>query len=650
MRRAGAPRDDPGTGRIDLAALLEDAHEQQRSPVVVTGWGRRSSGASRDNASVLVDTFAECGARCCFLRVRAPANAERTVEIQGSFSVEQCRGGGWLLRAGRDDGPDYWIPVAPVVRRLDPDLRILSEDTPDVAALTISPGKVTLSVALTEAQALDVVVWLFPLRARADLEDLLRIETQRYFLWGSHTAYARPADLYLHLIHGAVYENKFAWPHKRKICSENDAHALYVVLSGLERATGKRLYALLKRQILLSVMARQSPEGGFRHGEWTDRMETHFQFVSSAMHLFADALAEEDDPALREALGRLAAYASRQHDTLDAGTWFLHDDLELSEEGMNECPFTWTKSRAFGKSETNMLVLPSHLDATIALDRFREATGDERYRGLVESARSATRAVLASRPAEWLYRALFRAIGLTLLPGERAAALPLPVRALKRLAWRHLIPRLHRVKTRFPRLVMPGGYVDRAVPLAGLAFHYLPINIYDLARYRRRFPDPDLGAVIDGAVRMTKTSGVLERWGELNYEKYAIGFWAESLYQLCVDSPEQTLRAWLAEAIMLLEDLRLGVPPSLLGASVEAVSVPHQRPCPSPIDGRVRIANLSSARGVEFLAVNASGEPAALELEGAGAALVPAWRDPAGRLLDAARPVIPARSWAVAAA
>jgi hypothetical protein len=98
---------------------------------------------------------------------------------------------------------------------------------------------------------------------------------------------------------------------------------------------------------------------------------------------------------------------------------------------------------------------------------------------------------------------------------------------------------------------------------------------------------------------------------------------------------------------MLLEDLQRGLPPSLLGANVEAVHAAYQRPCPSPLDRPVRLAILSSVRSVEFLPVNTSSEPAPLGLVVAGAALVSKGYDPSGKALDTTRLVIPARSRAV---
>lgn len=54
-------------------------------------------------------------------------------------------------------------------------------------------------------------------------------------------------DVYLHLLRGQVYTSDFIWPHKWKVCSEADAYALYLALNGLELASGKPFYGLIKR-------------------------------------------------------------------------------------------------------------------------------------------------------------------------------------------------------------------------------------------------------------------------------------------------------------------------------------------------------------------------------------------------------------------
>jgi hypothetical protein len=223
--------------------------------------------------------------------------------------------------------------------------------------------------------------------------------------------------------------------------------------------------------------------------------------------------------------------------------------------------------------------------------------------------------VLGLRSAEPLYRALFWLIDMTFLPSGQAAALPAWKRALKRLTWKYLIPRLPDIKARYPRLVMPGGYIDRELTLRTWAHDYHAINAVDLARYLRRFDDPLAREVLRAGLEFTRRSGILERWRELHYQKYALGFWAEALYHVCTLFPDARYRAWLAEAMLVLEDLQLGLPPSLMGANAEAVPVAEQLPCPSPADARLRVANLGRKGAPELLVLNPTREPIALAWE-----------------------------------
>lgn len=556
-------------------------------------------------------------ATCLFLR--ASILAETRFQLLGNFRFVRCLSGGWLLENRIEGQPSYWLPTHAILRRLNNQGHILEEHVAEWASFDPDTSGLEIMFSPLPAEwVLDAVIWrLDDPSLLAELKTLAPLETQGYFLLGSHTRYGKPADLYRHLIHSWVYENRYAWPFKRRICSENDAHALYVTLSGLEKATGKRLYRLLKEQLVLSVLARQGPDGAWRHGEWTDGMEAHCRLHASAMHLLMDRLAEGDDPTLRAALDRAARFIARQTDQTAIGTWFLHDELERSVETLKSGPFRWIPSRALGKSPSNMLVLNTHLDTSIALDRYRAMCGDETHAAVLDSARSATRAVLSLRPAETLYRILFKLIGLTLLPTRIAERLPIWQRLLKRIGWKYLIPLLPDIKTRFPRLVMPGGYIDRELSLRTWAHHYLSINLMDLARYRRRFPDDIPDDLLHDTATFAHDSGILQRWAELNYERYALGFWAEALYHLCLLFPNlDHYRVWLAEAMLLLEDTAQGLPPSLLGANAEALPPADQLPCPMPTHAGLRIANLGRVGRPELLVVNPS--PARLELAWTG--------------------------------
>jgi hypothetical protein len=580
-------------------------------------------------------------ARCAFIRIRAAAGPSNVV-LQGSFAVDAVAAGGWLATPADSSSFVYWFPRPLVSRVVTAQGHITKEAICNPSSLRVDNTTVRVGIVAPPGSVVDLVAWRLPLAMGRELRQLSQLETQPYFLWGSHTSVCRLADVYQHVIFGFTYENRFAWPHRRKICSENDAHALYVLLSGLKLATGKVIYDMLLRQLILSVLARQGKDGGFRHGEWTERMESHFRLQASAMHLMMDALADYPSPEIGDSLSRAAAFLSRGRDTLDCGVWFLHDELELNEEAMAQAPFSWVRTRVLGKSPANMLVLNTHLNTTITLDRYREIRGDHQYAPLIHAAQDSTRAALSWRPAEWLYRLVFWAVNLTLLPRSEQERLPVLLRGVKRMAWKYAIPNLHRLKARFPRFVMPGGYVDRAIPLHAWSFHYLTVNLMDLVRYGRRFRGGGMSSVMEEAFAFTHQSGILLRWAELDYERYALGFWAEALYLRCLDDEANAWRAWLVEATLLLEDLGMGLPPSVLGTNGEAVAMGDRRACIESPRRDVRVINLSIGERREFLLINCGKEPAPVSPEMSITARLVAF-DAGGVAVEAAS--IPTRSW-----
>ena len=147
----------------------------------------------------------------------------------------------------------------------------------------------------------------------------------------------------------------------------------------------------------------------------------------------------------------------------------------------------WIQEPVLGKATTNKLILNTHLDTLISLKYYQDITGDKQYANKVDSALSATRSILALRPAEFLYKNIYRAINLTLLPKREAEQLPVVIRALKRLTWKYLTPNLFRIKNIYPRLVMPNGFIERHLGMGHYDIAYHPINVLDLARLWRCF-------------------------------------------------------------------------------------------------------------------------------------------------------------------
>jgi hypothetical protein len=584
---------------------------------------------------------------CFFLRSgRGPARS-LGFGFRGECRVRSCAAGGWLLAPSLEGDPVYWIPRPPTLRAIDAHGRILSEQPAAAAAFELSSAGTRIEIGIPADVHLDWVVWQLPSDAAdiaAALERLLVLEMQSTFMWGSHTALRGPADVYRYLVHGHVYENRFEWRHKWKICAENEAYALYVTLNGLELATGKRLYGLLKRQILLSVVARQSEDGGWYHGEWSDFMESHYRLHNGAVLLLEAALEEYGDDSVRSALAKAAAFTARHTDRTRLGLWFLHDSLEEDVELLLKTGSRLVPSRVLGKSPGTKLILNTHLDSMVVLDRYREVTGDDQYADRVASAREAMRGLLSLRPAEALYRLVSRAVRLTFVPPTRAEKLPLPWRAARHAAREYLLPRLHRIKRRFPRMVMPGGLVERHLSMPHHDLSYQTVNLMDLLRVQRRFPDEDLDAIVTGAIAAVRETDLLDYWIETK-QRQALGYWPEALYHLCMLHPAREYRGYLAAAILIAEDAALGLPPSLLGANPEAAHAVERVACPSPADPRLRVANLSRGRSAEILVVNCSAAAIALEWETAPDQGL-SWTAADGRpVADIASPAIPPRAW-----
>src|SRR5438132_7996559 len=203
-------------------------------------------------AAFILDQFSDApGASCCFVRLPlGPARIVRLV-VDGAHTLESCRSGGWLVKSADGASFSYWIPQSPVLRTIDSRGRILSERPASVVGVRASSDDATIEIEVRADSHLDCAFW----RLSPDAADLMAalerpfvLEMQPVFMLGSHTAFRGPADVYRYLIHGHVYENRFEWRRKWKVCAENEAYSVYLTLQGLELATGKRLYGLLRSE------------------------------------------------------------------------------------------------------------------------------------------------------------------------------------------------------------------------------------------------------------------------------------------------------------------------------------------------------------------------------------------------------------------
>lgn len=614
---------------VALRDLFDAQYWTRAEPVVTTSVGARVRRTSADGGvTVLHDNFpGEPGVDCAFVRVASGTVSQLRFVAQGAFRVVSCVAGGWYLEALDAEADSYWVPALPMLRSVDSHDRILIEQDAALQAFGATDGGFEVAFDAPAGLFLTWAVWRVAPQARsisAELQTLLNLERTRTYLWNSQATIGLPAELYAHLIDGRVYQNAWAWPRKWKFCCDLDAYEIFLRFAGLERATGKHLYRLLRMQLLLSTLARQSADGGWYHGEWTDQNECHVRFMAGALLLLENALDEWPDDAVRVALARGVDFMAGRTDRTDLGEWFLHDTVEERAEAMDDMHRqtgaivkhfgAWMPSRFLGKSATNKMILNTHVDAIVVLQRHRQATGDARHDALIASALAAARGVLALRPLPRLYALVGRALRLTMLPSDDAARLSFPARVVKRLANRFLLPNLWRLKHRWPRIVMPGGFIDRHLGPLQFSPKYHPINMMDLVRLWRCFPDERLGPVIDDAVRfvMERDRATLRWWTEARPRRFAIGAFGEALVHLCALRPDAAYRQYLAQVLMVDADFQQGLPPSLHGGNAEIVPRALQLPCPSAVHPALLVANLGDRERPELPVVNPT--KAALEL------------------------------------
>lgn len=547
------------------------------------------------------------GASCVFVRTEARV---LTLAFPSGYSVRLTNAGGWLLTS--DGLPSYWIPNCIFSHRLDADGHILErkEISPTLSHASAESIGIRLEAGFPLA---DGLIWRLddPLLTE-ELEHPIPPERHAWFLWGSHTLYTKPADVYRHLVHGWVYENRISWPKRWIICSENDAHALHATLAGLARASGKRFYKILQSQLAASVIARLGSDGALRHGEWSNHMEAHYRLHCSGMHLLMDQLMHGSDPAVELALRRACEFLSPKHDTTALGPWFLHDELEHTTTGMDESPFNWVPSTTLGKSPSNMLVLNTQIDCAIALGRAAQVLGNPVQASLAQRAFRAAGAMLDLRPAETLYRLAFWALETTWLPEGEARKLPLPKRLTRRFVAPWLQKRMHLIRTHYPRLFMPNGYVDRGVSIQGVALPYHSINLMDLLRLRRRSPESVNEHCLREALAFGHRCVEQDYWTCHPARQYALGFWVEALWHACTMFEDHAYREWLAEGMIKLERSSMGLPPSLLGVNGEALQGATHQPPPVPADPRLRVAQLARDDMLECVVANPTDESIAL--------------------------------------
>ena len=100
----------------------------------------RSCCEDSGQASFTLDQFSDAGgASCCFLRLSAGEARTACLVVEGTYGLESCPSGGWLLKPVQPRYPTYWIPRFPILRKFDAHGRILAEEPAELLGFKPAP-------------------------------------------------------------------------------------------------------------------------------------------------------------------------------------------------------------------------------------------------------------------------------------------------------------------------------------------------------------------------------------------------------------------------------------------------------------------------------------------------------------------------------
>jgi hypothetical protein len=465
------------------------------------------------SSSRISDSHAQYGARVCYLRAISRGD-RKSITFSSKGLVTRCISSadfGSLLSMTHE-ATEYtlWLPCFQQPFRFDSRGRI------EVAAgsyfscewafvprieLKILPSGNSGEIAVIPCMVLTDPggVFFHELSSLNDPERRLYRKSDWFYA-------SRPLDIWKYLINGSVYDPRSIKGIDKRFKCQQCAFAWWNYFSFLRQTTGKKIYGLLQDEVACSILLDLSAEGEWGHGYWSDEIETHARFHLDGIHLLISQYEKTDNLVWLEAAERGMGFIfNHLTDRFDDGSpWFLHDTLE------NKTKKHRFRSTLFGKSPGNSLCINTHVQALTVLYRLGQiAPNPTVYTEHFAKGLAALRRVLDHQPGEFFYRVLAKGLATYYRHAAPSANSKTRIKnAAKRQA---LVSLYRRLKRFFPRLVLPGGFIDRDLTLSVASDHYHNINVKDLLTLYQQTPDPWLRDYIKNAFGFS--SRLVRTWG-----------------------------------------------------------------------------------------------------------------------------------------
>ena len=400
-----------------------------------------------------------------------------TLEFKDSTILTNSKG---IFIFGKDSEGMLWFPKQPTLRVYDDNDRITSSRQSSFAAEK-KDNCVELRIDEADNARLEFPVLNFETDKELFLGEInntsqienLKVTNPFWFFYESVN------DVWDYLIDGYVYKARHMFISRAWRCQQQ-ANALFNYIAYLAEKTDKRIYNVILDIIAYSILISLPDNGQWRHGSWTDQMETNTRHQLEGIHLLLSYYEKKRQQVFLEKAKHAMDYLISTADKLaDGNLWFLHDSLESNSEDYALRYGDSFQTKAFGKSTTNTLCLNTHLWTLIALHRLMKHVPEQKYKDAFESGVESLRVVLESRRGRFLYWLVYRLWDFLVSCSLRTRR-----RLINKVRWkydqilkRNILPRL---KKKFPRLYMPNGFVERDLGFSEHSNGYHFVNLRDL--------------------------------------------------------------------------------------------------------------------------------------------------------------------------
>lgn len=373
-----------------------------------------------------------------------------------------------------------WFPQNPVIREYDDSQRIIQE-TPSNFEYEHDSDRFNLIVKRNTSAGIEFPVVLFTKHVRQYFQEICSPQPVELSTVGKafFFNYSNVNDFWNYFIRNRIFNNRHKQKQRAWQCQQL-AHSLYNHLQFLENQTQKNIYTFLRDMVAYSVMLSLPDNGRWRHGVWTDIMETHARFQAEGIHLLLSQYQKTKNQIFLEKAKTATKYLLTIKDELsDGNIWYLHDSLELNEKDVTLYYKPLLRTGVWGKSISNTLCLNTHIMAMSVLYRMNNVVSDGKYNDLFTTALDSLKKILAARQGQIIFSLLYRLHDFSLYLSRKSK-----ITGMKKIHHEfnkvlkiYLLPAL---KKRFPRLNMPNGFLERDLCHSVLFEYYHLVNLKDL--------------------------------------------------------------------------------------------------------------------------------------------------------------------------